>query len=290
MPINELEQHPFIGYQNNYDYNVKDITGIIVGSFPIYSITNSINANREIVLQRDNEQETFMKFFYGSKKSDLWNYLVSIYNFHDFVNMVDIGRVEKVEYAKRLLFENKLIMTDCIKASNRIRFSSADSDLLINTADVEDWVIDNLEYNLDLIDLLETHKNIKNIYFTSIMEIGNAPYSLFKRILFDSEFIEVQHYFPNGKNWAKIIEIDGREYRAFFLPTPKARSIHFSANNQHPLFNNYLQSIDPNLVAGIQFPLNPLVNQQISLHRSNFLIEMYRQAFVNQNLEFNGSI
>ena len=148
-----------------------------------------------------------------------------------------------------------------------------------------------MEYNLGLVNILEEHQEIESLYFTSIIENGKSPYGIFKNILFDQEFEEIEHFNPNNKNWAKIIQVNGRFLKVFFLPTPKERTIALTPNQQHPLFVNYLNSIlGNNFVNNLIYPLNDDLKNQIQHHRKNFLIEIYRQAIVNNNLNFNGAI
>ena len=78
------------------------------------------------------------------------------------------------------------------------------------------------------------------------------------------------------------------------LPTPKPRGIHFTDNQQNPAFINYLQSIDLgfyNQIANLpQANRNEMQENQLTQYRKLFLIENYRQAFVYENLEFNGNL
>lgn len=290
MPITELECHPFLNYYQNFNYNNESIKGLIIGSFPIYQCTDSINENLEVVEQRDNNVESNIKFFYGSKKSKLWSFLSAIFDSHDFINDLDLNRNEKRESAINLLFDNNILISDSIVRTNRFNYSSDDTDLLISNG-APNWIIDNMGFNLDLVNLLENHKKIDSLYFTSIIENGNSPYSIFKNILLDQEFEEIEHFNPNNKNWAKIIRVNNRHFKVFFLPTPKERTIVLTPNQQHPLFVNYLNSLlGNNFVTNLIFPMNDDLKNQIQVHRKNFLIEMYKQAIVNNNLNFDGAI
>jgi hypothetical protein len=290
MPISELEFHPHLNYFQNRSYDRNAINRLIIGTFPIYQVTDSVNEDFEIYERRDNNRETNMKFFYGSRKSKFWSYLSSIYSSPDFFNNEMIDRDQKRNCAINLLFENNILITDTIKKTNRFELSSDDKDLMYERG-ASDWIIDNFEFNLDIIDLLKSHPEIKSLYFTSIIENGISSYGIFKKIFFDHEFIEREHFCPNGKNWAKVISIDGRYYNIFFLPTPKERTISFSENRQHPLFVNYLNSIGGiNFVNRVIFPLEAETKSQIQSFRKDFLVETFKQALVYNNLHYNGFV
>lgn len=72
MSINELEQHPYLDYYLKFkDCTTKEYyLGILIGSFPIYSITDTVNENEEVTAQRFTAGAT-MRFFYGSRMSNL---------------------------------------------------------------------------------------------------------------------------------------------------------------------------------------------------------------------------
>lgn len=294
MPINTLEQHPFLNYTNDFEYDVNKTRGLILGSFPIYGITDILNYDLKVVENKDDVNNTFMRFFYGSKKSEFWKLLSAVFQKNDFKSDTTLTREQKKQQAIQLLNENNLIISDCIAKTNRINSSAADKDLLIETDEVPDWIIDNLELNNDLFITLNAHPNITTLYFTSIVENGSSPYYWFYAMatLEDKNAQVFDEYRYMDKLWSKKIRINNSVYNLIFLPTPKNRSLAFTTGNQHPMFKNYLQSIDKNFhqqIIGRLNNLNPNEQNQLSDYRTEFLIECYRQALVFNNVQFNGA-
>jgi hypothetical protein len=267
---------------------------MILGSFPIYGITDILNIDMKVIEKKDDIKNTFMRFFYGSNSSDFWKLLSSVFGKNDFKTNTALTREQKKQQAIQLLDENNLIISDSISKTNRLNESAADVDLFIQTEDVQDWIIDNLETNNDLFVTLNAHPNITTIYFTSIMENGNSPYYLFYEMAtLESNNVQVfDEYRFKNKLWSKKLRLDNRLFNLIFLPTPKNRSISFTSNLQHPMFKNYLQTFDIDFYKQIIDRLNTLnqnEKKQLSVYRSSFLIECYRQALVFNNLKFNGA-
>jgi len=139
MPINELEQHPYLNYHEEFksQTNKNYYKGIIIGSFPIYAVTNSINpVTEEIIEERFNEEEASMRFFYGSKDSFLWEYLSSCLNFADprknDVSGFLAGNIA-VMNCKNFLFENELLISDYLYRTNRKEQEADDNNLLVRS-------------------------------------------------------------------------------------------------------------------------------------------------------------
>ena len=118
MPINIIEQHPFLNYLETENVQrISDYNGMIIGSFPIYSITDSIDNNFDIVAQRFNQINATMRFFYGSRKSSLWKYIAGALNEVDPTAILQNEQLNQYpnnakERTIKLLQKHKLIITD----------------------------------------------------------------------------------------------------------------------------------------------------------------------------------
>ena len=292
MPINELECHPFLNYYEQLNCNKNHFKGLIVGSFPIYSITDSLDENLNIV-ERFNQDEASMKFFYGSNRSNLWRYLsAALYN-DDPTELMGNENLLNNDIKQRVidfLFNHNLLVTDTLKQTNRNGTSSLDSDLFIEE-NANDFILENISLNYDIVNLLENNQNIKDIFFTSTQTDNKSPFGWFSRIFHGSMNIINEHFIDN-RCWAIECMINGKEYNLFLLPTPKPRGIHFTPNQQTLMFSNYIQSTNLDFYNEIIDLKEYRPNQKIQLSelRNNFLIECYRQAFLHLNLNFNGAI
>lgn len=286
MPINQLERHPFLDYRENP--NIKDrkkpYKGIIIGSFPIFSLTSKLDLHLEIIDNNYNNipNDIRMNFFYGSAKSKLWDLLFNV-----FINENNINR----DNAILLLEENNLIMSDVIFQSNRKNKSASDVDLMVN---IQNNIGQNLELNNSIINILNTNEEVVNIFFTAIGLYGKTPFGWFKEIYSNEEIIIENENYIGNNIWSLTIVINKRKFNVFLLPTPKERTIHFTDNQRHIGFCNYLKSIDPlfynQIINILKANRTPKQKQLLSKHRAAFLIEIYRQAFVFNNLRFDGNI
>lgn len=294
MPINQLEQHPFLNYFNEFEYDKNKTRGLILGSFPIYGITDILNDALNVIAEKDDIENTFMRFFYGSNRSEFWDLLPVVFERNKFKADATLTREQKKQQAIQLLNENNLIISDCVCKTNRLNKSAADINLLIQTEEVPDWIIDNLELNSDLFFILKAHPNITTLYFTSIVDEGSSPYYWFYEMatLEDKKAKVVEEFKYMNKLWSKKLRLNNSVYNLIFLPTPKNRSIAFTDKTQHPMFKNYLELVDSNFhdqIIGRLNHLNPNEKKRLSEYRTSFLIECYRQALVFNNVAFNGS-
>jgi len=285
MPIDELERHPFINYLDNNIDSEKKYTGLIIGSFPVYSCTDSLDQNLEVSEERFNKEEVKMRFFYGSRRSEFWEYCSRAFEQGNPTCLVDNFTTQRtIDF----LNINNLLITDVICQTNRKNTSAADSDLWQTEAPL--YVANNLSLNDSIIDIINGHPSIKNLFFTAKGTTRKTPFGWFKEICGET--------FPednwNNDSFGKNIEISGRQFNAFLLPTPKPRAIHFTDENRNPHFVHYLQSVDREFFNEIDRTLkddrSDVQEERLKVLRKDFLIESYRQAFVENNLDFDGHI
>jgi hypothetical protein len=151
MPINELESHPYLFDQVNA-FKDKDQLAkyckLIVGTFPIYAITNSNPPVGSLGVQIRATWfiHAFLQYFYGSRGSHFWELFATAFN--EPVPNTKQGAIE-------LLNKYKFLITDVFVKTYRIDYSSSDDDLV------------NSVYNQSIIDLIQNSDNLKIIYFTS---------------------------------------------------------------------------------------------------------------------------
>ena len=298
MPINELEQHPYLDYPTQFENQITShyYKGIIIGSFPIYAVTDTINEDQEIVEERFNAEGT-MRFFYGSRNSDLWKYVgLALANADPRKNENDqfLQAETAVKNCKQLLFQNELLISDSLYRTNRKQFSSDDSALMVQSE--VDYVNKLKSVNYSLKDLLQKNRGVKNIYFTSTSLGAKSPYGWFRQIFLNQ--IQVNNFFQVGaRNWSAIAELDFgngdvRNFNLFFLPTPKPRGIHWNVART-VMFEQYLQTEQPDFYLEIDPIPAAMLNQnqknQLSILRIDFLVECYKQAIVFGNLTFDGT-
>lgn len=292
MPINELERHPFLKYIDTEIEQSAIYKGLIIGSFPVYSCTDTINSNLEIIEQRFNPDDVTMRFFYCSKKSMFWEYCSSAFGEVNPTNKINNETIkESILNARQrtinFLNRNNLLITDVIYQTNRKEYGDEDSNLLqLNGAD--NWIVQNLSLNHGISNILDNHPSITNLYFTARGLTGNNPFALFKSI-FGNRLVIKESYSSGIK-----ITINRKEYKAFLLPTPKPRGIHFTDNQRNPFFESYMQNMDLNFYDSIsKIKKSERTNEQsdrLKSLRHNFLVESYKQAFINKNLSFKGFI
>jgi len=280
MPINQLEQHPYLNYRDNLNVKRDDYTGLIIGSFPIFACSNLLDENLNVLIENNFENQLRFRFFYGSNNSEFWDYMFKVYENENQIN---------IENCINLLENNKLLISDIIFQTNRLNESAADSHLMIDN-NVNNFISENLLLNDGILNIIEKNKNIKNLFFTAKGLTGKCPFGWF-RSMFENN-LEIVNI--NDQNNRFNCIINGREFNVFLLPTPKPRGIHFTDNQRNVEFSNYMQSIDIeffNIIDGL--PEAERNNQQrnyISQLRLNFIVECYKQAFVHNNLNFNGFI
>jgi len=296
MPLDTLEQHPFLSYWRESDSEIQ-YTGLIIGSFPVYACTDTLNGDLTIREERFDSDKANMRFFYGSKISRFWRYCSSAFNEVDpTIPLLNDPKknfhVLAKERAISVLNRNNLLITDTIFRTNRLGKKDEDSNLLV-PEEAPAQVVANFSLNHSLPDLLGLHGSITNLFFTATVISGKCPFGWFKDI-FAGHMKIVQRYFLREKIWSLVCDIHGRLFNVFLLPTPKSRGIHFTDNSRNEFFINYLQSVDANFYERIkQIAMARRSSEQVktlSMHRENFLREAYRQALVNHNLQFDGNV
>lgn len=150
MPVNEREIHPFLNAQvvDFNDHRLLDrYCKLVVGTFPIYSITESIPLDPEGLHRKINWPEyARFKLFYGSWGSYFWPLLNASFG----GNMP-----ETAEDAVHFLNDNSVLLTDVYTASERVGYSPDDANLR------------NQELNLSIYNIIDNATNLKVIYFTS---------------------------------------------------------------------------------------------------------------------------
>ncbi|MFC6998087.1 hypothetical protein [Rufibacter roseus] len=298
MPINELERHPYLNYLEDFNVVPKPAySGIIIGSFPIYACTDTLDINLNVIQQRLNLNEVKMRFFYGSKKSNLWKYSTAAFGVLDptlamagdnLTSLPDLVRERTIDF----LQSNDLLITDVILRTNRRKKSSEDSNLWITDDGVNQNIKDNLQLNYNLRNTLERFPTINNLYFTANGIDGKSPFGWF-RSLFDNLEIHEPRVI-GGRTWGFTCIVENRTYKVFLLPTPKTRGIHFTDNRRVEMFANFLQSTNIELYISIdnvpQSLWTPMQKYELTEAREEFLIECYRQALVLNNLDFTGFV
>ena len=298
MPINELERHPFLNYHQLPQPSTIAYTGLVVGSFPIYAITDTVSVGQGETQQRFDSVQARMKFFYGSEDSDFWQYCSAA--FGEAVNPavaqpgdvanngVGIARQRCIDFLDR----HKLLMTDVIYQTNRVDERSEDK-YLWQKAGVPEVIKTQLQLNHTLPALLDQYPTIRNLYFTATGQTGKCPFGWFKKIFVRHVTITNPVTFGD-RSWSVVLTIQGRMYNAFFLPTPKARGVHFGDQRRAHQFVNYLQHQAPAFYEQIgpllEADREPTQEAALTAYRLEFLAESYRQAMVSNNLHFDGVV
>lgn len=298
MPINELEQHPFLDYLQQDNIEIRnDYMGLIIGSFPVFSITNSLDNNLNIVAERFDLEAAKMRFFYGSNESSFWKYISSAIGEQNPTvalpnDNIAIHHLTARQRTISFLQRNKLYITDSLFQTNRFENKDEDKNLW-KTNHVNYFIHNNLSLNTNIIEILEENTTIQNLYFTSTGLNRKSPFGWFRQIFGNNITIQNENII-GGRKWSFNCSIKGRKYNVFMLPTPKPRGIHFTDKSRTQMFVNYLQSHMNDFYNEIEDLLiiyhTQLQKQTLSVARINFLIECYRQAFVFQNLNFDGQI
>lgn len=295
MPVNELEEHPYLDYYRQFEpVSTEYYKGIIIGSFPIYAVTNSIDINGMIESERLGP-EASMRFFYGSNLSQFWKYVGNALENYDPRKVVNENLPSEVaaNQCAKLLFDNRLLITDALHRSNRQGTSSEDTKLMVNSE--YSWINEQKKLNQQIPSLLESNTGIHSIYFTSTMSGAKSPYSWFRNIIGDR--LQVQEAFNAGnRKWSETVSIDFgngdiRIYKLFFLPTPKTRGIYWR-NKRLETFVNYIRAYQPDFFQEID-PISvndhsPFQIAKLSELRETFLIACYRQALCYSNQHFDG--
>lgn len=285
MPVNELEQHPFLNYIDFSKIPYNSFEKLIIGTFPVYHITDTVYpADR--IQHRFNPNEAYMKFFYGSKRNKFWKWISTIF---EVANPTLENNPENREYAsKSILYENKILIQDVIKSTNREGYSAKDTDLWIQSDDAS--LNENRLLNHDMINLLNQCKKIKFLYFTS----KNA-YDWFSQII-GGDLVINDGFLVNNNLISMSLRIGQKNYTAFFLPSPSSngsRRIPFTDNNRLQTFVNYLNANHPaffNEIENVpQANRTRAQNMMLTEFRDNFIVECWRQAIVHCNPHYDGT-
>jgi len=99
------------------------------------------------------------------------------------------------------------------------------------TNNVDEFILNNLSLNESIIQLLQKHQTIENLYFTATGLNGKNPFGWFRQI-FNNEIIIHQQNIIDKRRWSLTCTIHNRQYNVFMLPTPKPRGIHFTDNQR----------------------------------------------------------
>lgn len=291
MPINELEVHPFLDSIDDQAFGPNYFEGLIIGSFPVYAVTNSIHPN-DGVEERFIAEQANLKFFYGSNRNSFWRLISDVFESPN--PAIDFPGNQRVQQAIDLLVRNKLLISDSLFKTNREETDAQDSALYKFSAD--QFVNQNKSLNLGIVDLLQRNPGIKYLYFTSSVLIGSSPFGWFRQIFGDRLTLGFQ-FAVDGRPVSSDLLIDGREFQVFFLPSPAgngSRGLQFTDNNRTRIFVNYIQSVDPlfyQQIVGIPKILRTAAQKaRLTQLRNAFLLESWRQAFVEKNVGFDGGI
>lgn len=291
MPINELEVHPFLDSIDDQAFGPNYFEGLIIGSFPVYAVTNSIYPNG-FIEERFVADQANLNYFYGSNRNSFWRLISDVFESPN--PAIDFPGNQRVQQAIDLLVRNKLLISDSLFKTNREEFDAQDSALYKFSND--HFVNQNKSLNHGIVDLLQRNSNIKYLYFTSSVLTGSSPFGWFRQI-FGDRLTMGNQFAVDGRPVSAEIEIDGRKFQVFFLPSPAgsgSRGLQFTDDNRTQIFVNYIQSVD--LLFYRQIDRIPKIirtaaqKTRLTQLRSAFLLESWRQAFVEKNTGFDGGI
>ena len=214
MPINVLEEHPYLNEINYREFDSMYYENLIIGSFPIFSITNTRTPANDLIEHPFNENDSYMRFFYGSTKNKFWSLFSEALNERD-PTQLPLG--DRVSEAKKILIKHKYLITDTLCRTNRKNFSALDSDLWKQSN--SPFVNQNMALNYNISELLEINKNIKYLFFTATGLIGKNPLGWFRDIFGNHLVIEAINQI-GGRNISASLTINGRVFEAFLLLSP----------------------------------------------------------------------
>jgi len=299
MPLNEIEQHPYLDYFITYNNNNVDwakYNKMIIGSFPVYGITETIYPYSD---KRHLECSMQMPFFYGSQTNEFWSHLVKAIDDRQWISANNPKDTRNL--AIKYLEQHGILLTDVISRTNRFAmkddlpspFSTDDSALLNLSA--ERHVVDQFALNQDVIDWLIKAVNIDSLYFTAQGLSGKTPGGWFHQILnrHNIEF-EVLYQSSNAMKYRMRLNDRIRVFKLFYLPTPSSyRSLAFTIGRQHPMFVNYLMSHHPTFYQSVvanNFDLDKTKKSMLTSHRNTFIQLWWKQYLLRQNVYFDGSV
>lgn len=187
MPLNEIENHPFLNIQEeSNDFIFENIRTLIIGTFPIYEITISNPIlNSGVIKKLEWSQKAYFKYFYGSKKNYFWNILCQFFEM-PFPN--------DLQECISILNRNGVFLTDTISSTYRNEFDSADSSLF------------PIHYNSKITEYVNgfSQYNLQTICFTSDLA--------------KSQFCEIVHCENIGR--VQDLVINGKSITLKTLPSP----------------------------------------------------------------------
>lgn len=214
MPYNEIEFHPFLDIQlNSNNFNFQNVTTLIIGTFPIYEITNSDPLeNQGIIKKQEWHNKAFFQYFYGSRKNKFWNILC---------NCVDFNFPNNIDDCISIINQSRIFLSDTILSTYRKNYDSDDKSL------------SPVDLNFNLVQQINEFSNheLNTICFTS---------DLAKK-----QFCEIMQLNDEGR--IQSILINEKIVLLKTLPTPagNGRSVkHFF--NAYPLTMREIQLINDN--------------------------------------------
>lgn len=162
MPTSELEQHPFLNYFKAQLYDWNQYRKMIVGTFPIYSITASQPQEAEgLRVKAQWSKEAHFPFFYGSRNNQFWSLLSQA---------LEQPRPNSRQECTDMLNQGDILITDAIATACRAGYSALDEDLIPH------------QLNNGIVEILQYATHLEAIYFTSqeakqlFCEITAIPY------------------------------------------------------------------------------------------------------------------
>ncbi len=112
MPINEIESHPYL-----HTCEAIAASRMIVGTFPIYSLTNPRTPRKEQLQQERND----ISFFYGSRSNYFWSW------YKKYIDaLVDVQNPQSIIDSLRM---KKISISDVVKSCSRVDESFEDNKL-----------------------------------------------------------------------------------------------------------------------------------------------------------------
>lgn len=186
MPLNEIERHPFLYRQVEDFHNQASLSKyckLIVGTFPIYAITESDPIENIGLQLRENWFDiAFIQYFYGSRMNYFWELFCSTFDEELPNNLFD---------AIELLDKYGFLITDVFSHAARLNFSSLDNQLVTPIL------------NESIIDIVQNSDNLQIVYFTS--KIAKKAFCRILQIHYIDDYDHIQSI--RGKNLRLIILI-----------------------------------------------------------------------------------
>jgi G:T/U-mismatch repair DNA glycosylase len=292
MPVNELEIHPYLEDINYQAFKANHFENLIIGTFPVYGITDTLTLEGEIQAHAFNENDAYMRFFYGSKKNSFWRLVT--HGLGEQINPVDLPLEERKEAAIDLLTKHRFLITDVLHKTNREEENAEDNYLWAGTNN--DFVLNNRSLNYQIEQLLEDNQNINYLYFTATVLNRKSPFGWFRAIFQNQLEYNIIQQVADRPISAEI-QINKRKYIAFFLPSPASngtRGLHFTDNSRTEIFVNYMESEDIDFYNEINnLPKANRTQEQVRTLtnlRKTYLIQHYTEVLQNKNDHFNGVV